>query len=294
MPSWPPTSTLTHWRRCCSSHARRRPSRPPRPEPTADPPSLGRLVAVTGPAGVGASTVAQALAAHHTGQARTLLADLALDADQHLRHGVPPGHDGVFELAEALRHAPPADLAPPTTVQDAGYDLLCGLRRRQEWTALTTVVADQIVDVLRRSHPLVVADVLCRSGRSRRERFARPRGAQRPRPGHAAPRRDRRRGRSVDHHRRPSTRPHARRPDPARDRPRPPATRPQRRPEQQGSPGPGLPDDDRDLGRRGLRAMARSELASPTTAASKPASARRGHSPLDSSAGSAVAVGAGR
>jgi hypothetical protein len=141
------------------SHARRRPSRPPRPEPTADPPSLGRLIAVTGPAGVGASTVAQALAAHHTGQAGTLLADLALEADQHLRHGVRPGHDGVFELAEALRHAPPADLAPPTTDEGAGYDLLCGLRRRQEWTALTTVVADQLIDVLRRSHRLVVADV---------------------------------------------------------------------------------------------------------------------------------------
>ena len=80
---------------------------------------------------MGASTVAQALAAHHAGQARTLLADLALDADQHLRHGVRPGHDGFFELAEALRHAPPADLAPPTTDKGAGYDLLCGLRRRQ-------------------------------------------------------------------------------------------------------------------------------------------------------------------
>ena len=141
------------------SQARRRPGRPPGPEPAADPQPLGQLVAVTGPPGVGASTVAQALAAHHTRQGRTLLADLALDADQHLRHGVPPGHDGVFELAEALRHAPPADLVPPTADLVAGYDLLCGLRRRQEWTALTTVVADHVVEVLRRSHPLVVADV---------------------------------------------------------------------------------------------------------------------------------------
>lgn len=141
------------------SQARRRPGRPPGPDPTADPQPLGRLVAVTGPPGVGTSTVAQALAAHHTRRARTLLADLALDADQHLRHGVAPGHDGVFELAEALRHAPPADLVPPTTDLVAGYDLLCGLRRRQEWTALTTVVADQVVEVLRRSHPVVVADV---------------------------------------------------------------------------------------------------------------------------------------
>ncbi|HEY5888289.1 MAG TPA: hypothetical protein VIT24_11210 [Acidimicrobiales bacterium] len=139
--------------------ARRRPGRPPQPVPADDPQPLGRLVAVTGPPGVGASTVAQALAAHHTRQARTLLADLALDADQHLRHGVRPGHDGVFELAEALRHAPPADLVPPTADLVAGYDLLCGLRRRQEWTALSTVVADHVIEVLRRSHPLVVADV---------------------------------------------------------------------------------------------------------------------------------------
>jgi hypothetical protein len=62
-------------------------------------------------------------------------------------------------LAEALRHAPPADLLPPTADLVAGYDLLCGLRRRQEWTALSTVVADHVIEVLRRSHPLVVADV---------------------------------------------------------------------------------------------------------------------------------------
>lgn len=141
------------------ARARRRPTPLPGPEPAVDHPALGRLVAVTGPAGAGASTVAQALATHCAPQGPTLLADLALDADQHLRHGVEAGADGVFELAEALRHAPPTDLVPPTVAQAAGYDLLCGLRRRQEWTALNTVVADQAVDVVRRTHALVVADV---------------------------------------------------------------------------------------------------------------------------------------
>ena len=141
------------------TQARRRPNRPVGPEPAAEPETLGRLLAVTGPAGAGVSTVAQALATHRAGQGPTLLADLALDADQNLRHGVAPGHDGVFELAEALRHVPPAELVPPTVSQDAGYDLLCGLRRRQEWTALNSVVADQLVEVLRRGRPLVVADV---------------------------------------------------------------------------------------------------------------------------------------
>ncbi|HYF45964.1 MAG TPA: hypothetical protein VD926_07105, partial [Acidimicrobiales bacterium] len=117
------------------------------------------LIAVTGPAGAGASTVAQALATALAGRGPTLLADLALDADQHVRHGVRPGTDGVLELAEALRHAPPADVTPPVAPQAVGYDLVCGLRRRQEWVVLGASVTDQLVDVLRRAHRHVVADI---------------------------------------------------------------------------------------------------------------------------------------
>jgi MinD-like ATPase involved in chromosome partitioning or flagellar assembly len=119
----------------------------------------GELVAVLGAGGTGTSTIAQALATALASRGPTLLADLALDADQHLRHGVTPGHDGVFELADALRHAPPADVRAPTSPQAPGYDLVCGLRRRQEWVALSACVAEQLVEVLRRGHTHVVADL---------------------------------------------------------------------------------------------------------------------------------------
>jgi hypothetical protein len=138
------------------AHARRR----RRAEPAAEPPSApaGRLVAVTGTPGAGASTIAQALATHLAASGPTLLADLALDADQHVRHGIAPGHDGVFELAEALRHAPPAEITPPLA-RPAAYDLLCGLRRRQEWVVLSDTVVGQLVDLLRTARDQVVADV---------------------------------------------------------------------------------------------------------------------------------------
>ena len=144
------------------AHARTRPV-PPAPTvtgPEADPEAdLGDLVAVTGPAGGGASTVAQALATHQARLGAVLLADLALEADQHLRHGVRPGHDGVFELADVLRHTPVRSVTAPTVAVAGGYTLLCGLRRRQEWTAVSSSIAEQIVEVLRRSARRVVADV---------------------------------------------------------------------------------------------------------------------------------------
>jgi hypothetical protein len=139
------------------AHARQRRRAEPASGVGADATS-GRLVAVTGTPGAGASTIAQALATHLAGTGPTLLADLALDADQHVRHGVAPGHDGVFELAEALRHAPPGEVVPPI-VRPAAYELLCGLRRRQEWVALNDTVVGQVVDVIRRDREQVVADV---------------------------------------------------------------------------------------------------------------------------------------
>jgi hypothetical protein len=116
------------------------------------------LFAVTGPGGAGTSTIAQALATALGGARPTILADLALDADQHLRHAGPPDGDGLFELAEALRHQPDHLVSPPLTEQRGGYLLLRGLRRRQEWTALDAPLADRAVRVLRR-HGTVVADL---------------------------------------------------------------------------------------------------------------------------------------
>jgi hypothetical protein len=126
---------------------------------TLDDGDQGELVAVLGTGGSGTSTMAQALATALASRGPTLLADLALDADPHVRHGVVPGHDGVFELAEALRHASPAAVEPPLAAQADGYDLLCGLRRRQEWVALSGNLSEQLVEVLRRARGRVVAEV---------------------------------------------------------------------------------------------------------------------------------------
>ena len=141
------------------AHARERATTRPQRTVGPDRAEPGDLLAVTGPGGTGASTVAQALATHAARTREVLLADLALDADQHVRHGVAGGHDGVFELAEALRHAPIDGRALPTVPQPAGYDLLCGLRRRQEWTVLSGSVVDALLSSLQRPDRLVVADV---------------------------------------------------------------------------------------------------------------------------------------
>ncbi len=119
---------------------------------------LGDLIAVTGPGGAGSSTIAQALATALGRAGPTVLADFALEADQHVRHAAAPDGDGLFELAEVLRHRPDDDVAPPLSSQTGGYLLLRGLRRRQEWTALDAHLADRVVRVLRR-HGTVVADL---------------------------------------------------------------------------------------------------------------------------------------
>ena len=210
------------------AHARTRAKPPPTAGPGPGPASEGspELVAVTGPGGTGASTVAQALAAQRAGLGPVILADLALEGDQHLRHGVAPGHDGVFELAEALRHAPAAAIAVPIAPQPAGYDLLCGLRRRQEWTILCGSVAEHVLASLlprrpdRRRHRR-------RPGRASGEWVARPGGAQRPGPGCGDPGvRGRGRG-SMVHHRRAPTGPDAARPRSPRHTPRSTAPGPQ-------------------------------------------------------------------
>lgn len=141
------------------AHARSRTAPRTTAEPAPTTPVAGELVAVTGPGGTGASTVAQALATHRAGLDPVVLADFALDADQHVRHGVAPGHDGMFELAEALRHAPVDPLTLPTVAQPVGYDLLCGLRRRQEWTVLSTSIAEQVLTALEQRGGLVIADI---------------------------------------------------------------------------------------------------------------------------------------
>lgn len=126
----------------------------------------GHLLAVTGPGGTGTSTVAAAIAQALGRDPRfaglVCLADLALDADQGVLHGAPDVVPGVVELVEAHRSGIPSidDMRRLTwTVPHRGYDLLLGLRRRRDWTAVRPRAFGAALDGLRRGYRAVVADV---------------------------------------------------------------------------------------------------------------------------------------
>jgi hypothetical protein len=148
-------------------------SLPPVDEPAGD------LVAVTGPGGTGASTVAIALAqgiaagtwldghAGSDGGRRStapavLLADLCLTADQAMLHDARTLVPGVQEVVEAHRTAVPrlADLHEQTfDVPERGYRLLLGLRRQRHWATLRPRAVETTLDSLQRLADVVVADV---------------------------------------------------------------------------------------------------------------------------------------
>jgi MinD-like ATPase involved in chromosome partitioning or flagellar assembly len=126
----------------------------------------GRLVAVTGSGGVGRSTVAMALATGLAADPRdrrlVVLADMALHAQQALLHDAGDIVPGVPELVEAHRSARLGadgvrDLC--FAVPARGYDLLLGLRRHRDWTALRPRAMAAALDGLRRAYRVVVADV---------------------------------------------------------------------------------------------------------------------------------------
>jgi hypothetical protein len=126
----------------------------------------GRVVAVTGAGGVGRSTLAMALATGLAADPRdhglVVLADLALHAQQALLHDAGDVVPGLLELVEAHRNAAPtADDVRRLCfgVGDRGYDLLLGVRRHRDWTALRRWALAAALDGLRRAYRLVVADV---------------------------------------------------------------------------------------------------------------------------------------
>lgn len=140
---------------------------PGEPVPPATPtPWTGRLVAVCGTGGTGASTVAtataQALGSDPRHRGLVVLADLALDADQAVLHGTPDIVPGVPELIDAHRRGrlDPADVQSLTfDVPGRGYRLLLGLRRHREWTTLRPASVDASLHALRRAFQVVVTDV---------------------------------------------------------------------------------------------------------------------------------------
>jgi MinD-like ATPase involved in chromosome partitioning or flagellar assembly len=141
----------------------------------------GRLVAVTGPGGTGASTVAIALAqglaagdGRLDGPARSarrssptrppevLLADLCRTADQAMLHDSRVVVPSIQEVVEAHRTATPprSGLLDQTfEVPARGYRLLLGLRRPRHWVALRPRALESTLDSLQRLVDVVVADV---------------------------------------------------------------------------------------------------------------------------------------
>lgn len=131
-----------------------------------EPPSgrLGRLVAVTGPGGTGASTVAMATAeglAAAGGQA-VVLADLRRVAELAMLHDARVVVPGLQELVEAHRGvAPPVPTVVDSTfaVPARGYRLLLGLRRARQWTTLRPRALEASLAGLRQAFDVTVADV---------------------------------------------------------------------------------------------------------------------------------------
>ncbi|MGH9121458.1 MAG: hypothetical protein ACRDYC_05865, partial [Acidimicrobiales bacterium] len=126
----------------------------------------GRLVAVCGPGGTGASLAAMAVAQGLAGDSRyggrVLLADLALRADQAVLHDAPDLGPGLQELVEAHRLGRPGleeVRAKTFLVEQRGYHLLLGLRHTGAWAVLRPRAVDAALEGLRQSFQVVVADV---------------------------------------------------------------------------------------------------------------------------------------
>lgn len=138
-------------------------------EPTpADPGAEGRMVAVCGPGGTGASSVAAALAAalalgRASGRGRpkrVLLADFALRADQAFLHGADDPPPGLLDLVESGRYRPISIIdARRHTLAIGGRRLLPGLRRAGHWTAVSPMAFDGVLSGLLAMFDLVVADI---------------------------------------------------------------------------------------------------------------------------------------
>lgn len=143
-----------------------------------EPGARGQLVAVCGPGGTGASTVAIALAqglaaGEGTGRTRqrlgrspaaaaVLLADLCRVADQGMLHDSRVLVPSIQEVVEAHRTATPSRdqlLDQTFDVPERGYRLLLGLRRPRHWVALRPRAVEASLDSLQGVADVVVADI---------------------------------------------------------------------------------------------------------------------------------------
>jgi hypothetical protein len=105
--------------------------------------------------------IAQAAGADPTNGGLVALVDASLDASQALLHhtgDVVPGLQEMVELHRTGRPDPADVRAGLWAFPDRGYDLLIGLRRHRDWTALRPRAVAATVGSLRRAYATVVAD----------------------------------------------------------------------------------------------------------------------------------------
>lgn len=133
------------------------------PDPLGD---RGTVLAVIGGGGTGTSTVAaalsQAIALRPGSGGRCVLADLALDASQAMYHDVGDVLPALQEMAEAHRRREPgprAVRAGTFAIEARRYDLLLGLRRPGDWTAVGAAAIRDVLRSLTHSYDTVVADL---------------------------------------------------------------------------------------------------------------------------------------
>lgn len=134
--------------------------------PVADVSVPAPVIAVTGPGGTGASTVAVALAQgladpEQFGE-HVLLADLCLRAEQAMLHDAPdvfPGLQELVEQARSQRPSPAQAMASAHAVEQRGYHLLLGLRRAAYWTTIRPRAFEVAFDSLRAAFNALVCDV---------------------------------------------------------------------------------------------------------------------------------------
>lgn len=158
-----------------------RTTRLPERDPAERVPPPGRLVAVTGPGGTGASSTAMALAQGLAGLPsslapgpgddgpprppwRVLLADLKRDAEQAMLHDSGDVVPGIQELVDACRRRSPS---PAETVEltfnvpERGYHLLLGMRRPSAWVDIPPRALGVAIDALQSTYEVTVCDIDC-------------------------------------------------------------------------------------------------------------------------------------
>lgn len=127
-------------------------------------PGRSQVLAVTGPGGTGASSVAMAVAqslARSREAGRVALVDGARRSDLAMYHDVGDVIPGLPELVDAHRldEPDPNDIRRLLfRIEDRGYDLLLGMRHPRDWVAMRLHSLEASLRGLARSYDAVVVD----------------------------------------------------------------------------------------------------------------------------------------